>query len=272
MDIKKLCEIIDLQQEVTKQVLYYYESINTEDIFPILTELSLRQTWDGGYNKLKDILGDDPDGFKILTCMLIFALNTHEVYKSKGIPQEIFVSTMKFFTRFINEHMVSFGDYRFVWAWWVARQISCNEFRIGELEYETVDNNGCKSISIHIPSDAVIREENLRKSYLDACDFFAKYYPDYKDAEMNCDSWMLSPALEKLLPATSNILIFQKAFIIERIDYDTNYFMYWVYKRDDIPLEKLPENTSLQRRMKEYILNGGKVGSAFGKLVKNPFC
>lgn len=37
-----------------------------------------------------------------------------------------------------------------------------------------------------------------------------------------------------------------------------------MFKRKDIPTEDLPENTSLQRRMKEYLLRGGKVADAEG--------
>jgi hypothetical protein len=272
MDIQRLCKIIDLQPEVTIQVLYHYENIDFGNLSPFFAELSSRQTWDQCYNNIINSLGDDPDGFKLLTCMLVNALHTHSVYVEKGISEDIFIATMKFFTRFINAHLVSYGTYRFAWGWWVARQLSCNEFRIGELEFETIDNNGCKSISIHIPSDAVMDTSILCKSYHDARSFFEKYYPEYKDADMYCDSWLLSPALEKLLQEPSNILNFQKAFTIERVDYESNNFMFWVYKRDNIPLEELPEGTSLQRRMKEYLLQGGKVGSASGKLNYASLC
>lgn len=272
MDIQKLCKIIELQPEVSEQVLWYYENINFENMTPVLTELNSRRTWDDGYNNLKTILGDDPDGFKMLTCMLSFVLNTHEEYERKEISEDIFIATMKIFTRFLGEYMTGYGVYRFTWGWWVPRQISCNEFRIGELEYETVDDGENKSISIHIPSDAIMNTANLRKSYISARNFFTKYYPEYKDVDMYCDSWLLSPALEKLLPENSNILKFQKEFIINRVDSDFKYFMNWVYKKDDIPYEDLPENTTLQRNMKKFLLNGGKVGSAAGKLIDNPFC
>lgn len=272
MDIYELCKKIELQPEITEKVLYYYKEINFNILYPYFTELYNRQTWNEGLDNIKNNIGEDPDYYKILTCMLTCVLETNKIYIEKGISDEIYVATMKYFTRFINEHMVSFGTYRFTWYWWVPRLISCNEFRIGELEYETVDNNGCKSISIHIPSDAVLNAVNLRKSYLDARKFFSEYYPEYKDVDMFCDSWLLSPALKKLLSEDSNIIRFQKSFTIENVVYDNNSFMYWVYKRDDIPWEKLPENTSLQRRMKEYILDGGKIGVAFGKLVCDPFC
>ena len=36
----------------------------------------------------------------------------------------------------------------------------------------------------------------------------------------------------------------------------------------DLPLEKLPEETSLQRKMKAYVLQGGKIGEAYGEIPK----
>ena len=32
--------------------------------------------------------------------------------------------------------------------------------------------------------------------------------------------------------------------------------------------EKLPEETSLQRKMKAYVLQGGKIGEAYGEIPK----
>ncbi len=45
--------------------------------------------------------------------------------------------------------------------------------------------------------------------------------------------------------------------------------MEWVFKKGDIPLKDLPENTTLQRRMKAYLLQGGRVGEAFGVLKQD---
>ena len=47
------------------------------------------------------MLGDDPDGLKILTCMLHCAEKSYDMYKNKGIIDKIFADPMKCFTRFI---------------------------------------------------------------------------------------------------------------------------------------------------------------------------
>lgn len=272
MTMKELCNKIDLQPEVTEKVLTCYDNLDYISLSPYFEKLYNRQTWDEGVKSLAENLGEDPVGIKMLTCMLACTLRTYEIYEEKGIPEEIFIATMKFYKRFIREHFDIYGTYSFLWGWWVPRQISACEFRIGELEYETVDEKGEKSIQVHIPADAVMKPSELRKSYLDARQFFAKYYPEYADADMLCGSWLLSPALKDLLPENSNILSFQKAFEVNHVDFESNGFLRWVYKREDIPLEQLPEDTTLQRRMKTYILNGGKIGWAFGKLISDPFC
>jgi len=89
---------------------------------------------------------------------------------------------------------------------------------------------------------------------------------------MVCNSWLLAPALKYVLPENSKILQFQKSFDIDHVDLDSLGFMDWVYGSKDIPLEELPEDTSLQRNLKPYLRNNGKIGWASGKLISNPFC
>lgn len=272
MNMIELCNKIDLQCEMIEKVIACHENFNYESVQPYLTKLYKRETWEEGVKSLEKSFGEDPNGVKMLTCMLSCALQIHKTYEEKGIPDEIFIDTMKFFGRFIGEHYEIYGIYSFVWGWWAPRLISANEFRIGELEYETVNEAGRRTIQIHIPADAVMKTANLRQSYLDARKFFSNYYPEYMEVDMLCNSWLLSPALKELLPENSNILKFQDSFEIDHVDYESNGFLRWVYKREDIPCEQLPEDTTLQRRIKCHILNNGKIGWAFGKLISDPFC
>ena len=83
-----------------------------------------------------------------------------------------------------------------------------------------------------------------------------------------CDSWLLSPALKELLPEESRILQFQNRFEVKSWNKEEDAYLEWVFKRKDLPLEKLPEETSLQRKMKAYVLQGGKIGEAYGEIPK----
>jgi len=86
--------------------------------------------------KLQMILGEDTDNIKILACMLKASADLYEIYKEKGISNDIYFATMKCYTRFIDETYKMKGKLYFDRYWWTTRQAGCHLFRIGELEYE----------------------------------------------------------------------------------------------------------------------------------------
>lgn len=271
MHFSELCRLIDLPAEMADRVLALDRNFDYSAADAIAPRLLDRATWEGAVKELQHVLGDDPDGVKILACLLRCASQAHRTYVEKGIPDGVFVDTMKFFSRFVNFHHEVHGTFAFTWAWWVPRQLSLNEFRIGSLEYETVETNGARCIQVHIASDSDLSTRRLRESYLNARRFFAEFFPAYADADMLCESWMLCPVLAELLPASSRVLAFQRAFEVHRVDEENIGFLQWVYGRKDIPPANLPERTSLQRKMKAHLLRGGKVGWAYGKLSPDPF-
>lgn len=77
-----------------------------------------------------------------------------------------------------------------------------------------------------------------------------------------CDSWMMSPALPQLLPEGSNVLAFQRRFTVESVNEDSLGVLDWVFPPHKEIGNALPEDTSLQRRMKAWLLEGKKVGWA----------
>ncbi len=271
MRLSELCRLIDLPAEMAERVLAFDGDFDYSAADAITPRLLERATWEAAVKDLQHLLGEDPAGVKILACLLRCARQSHRTYAEKGISDAVFVDTMKFFSRFVNFHREVHGTFAFTWAWWVPRQLSLNEFRIGSLEYETVETASDRCIQIHIASDSDLSTAHLRESYLKARRFFAKFFPAYADAEMRCESWMLCPVLADLLPAHSRVLAFQRAFEVHRVDAENIGVLQWVYGRKDIPPRELPERTSLQRRMKAHLLHGGKVGWAFGKLSRDPF-
>lgn len=265
-EIKDLCRMIGIPDEIMQPITDYDAQFNYELIKESMDKLFFRETWDEGREEIKNCLGDDPDGIKMLTCMLKSCLKTYDLYRGWGISEEIFTATMKCFSRFINEHKEGYGNYAFDREWWTARQISGQLFRIGELEYELVNEKGNRYVSLHIPSDARLGREEIDQSLHAAKALISDKFPEYASADMTCHSWLLSPTLRELLPKGSNILEFQSYFLIENTGLDEREYMTWVFKRPDIPLKDLPENTLLQRNLKNYLLAGGKVIDARGKI------
>lgn len=272
--IKDLCEMIGLPKEMTEKVLEFEAVCDFAPLEASMAKLFSSKTWNEGKTELKSLLGDDQKGVKILTCMLRCGLKTFAMYQEKGIAEEIFIATFKTFARFVNEHKVSYGTYGFDRDFWTVRQIAGDIFRIGELEYELFCHSGKRGIGLHIPSDASLEREKLQESYQEAKEFLKRYFPEYEDVPILCESWMLSPVLEKLLSENSKILKFQKEFAVETVDYDNNSFLEWVFKKRDYDaseFQMLPETTSLQRNMKKYILAGGRVGEGEGYLIEPAF-
>jgi len=271
MQISELCNLIDVPKAVQDMIVRYENEIDFTNIEAEMTQMNTPEAWEKAIEGLTEFLAPDEKGLRLLTCQLHAACNTYEKYKDMGISEDIFIETMKFFSRFLYCYKKIYGEYKYVWGWWAVRQISMQEFRIGDLEYEMTIQDDKKLISIHIPSDAHMATSNLRKSYLDARNFFEKYYPDFAKADMICGSWLLAPALKKLLPDNSRIIQFQNSFVLTSQENDSPGFLDWIYGRRDIPFENLPEETSLQRKLKHYLLNGGKVEWANGTLIPNPF-
>ncbi len=270
---ESICLEIGLQPEVTEMVLSEYGKLLQDNFFEQNKEsirlLHHRKTWDDALAALKKNLGPDEHGFRILTVMLADMCDTKEAYLEKGIPDEVYRATMACFTRFVREHKVSYGVYGFDRAFWTPRQLSMQLFRIGELEYELLEEDGKRMISIHIPSDARMTPQGCRTSYEQVKEFIKKFYPEWSGEEYGCNSWLLAPGLKNILPEESNIIRFQNAFELVKTDENDKGFLEWVYKRMDIPYEELPEETSLQRNMKQYLLCGGKIGEADGILKKD---
>ena len=269
MNISALCDKIELQPCVKKRVLSFVENFDFQ-----MVDKFQKDYYE--YNKMKEarlrvraFLGEDADGIKILSCMLKACVDSYGVYQAMGIPDDIYFSTMRCFTRFINETYKMTGELCFDRYWWTSRQVGCHLFRIGELEYEIkpLDNNII--IDMHIPSDANFSPLLVEKSLTDAQMFFEKYFPALRDAEYHCHSWLLDGQLKSMLNNNSNIINFQNRFeILNKGEIDTE-FIEWLFNTKSTDYTILPEKTSLQRNVKKHLLTGGLIRTPYGRINKS---
>ena len=268
MTVNELCRLIELPQGVMVQ-LQECESERKDDIpSDIKEKLFKRETWDKGIEELKTFLGEDPYSMKILWEQLhLTCTYAYEEYIRRCIPLSVFADSFGFVTRFVTSTKDINGKYSYHWAWWLQRQITLQEFRIGSLEYEFVEEGGQRRIEIHIPSDADMKLESLCRSVMDFVEFQKKYFTEWKGVQMVTDTWMIMPELEDFLPADSKILGFKGLFDIDSVDYGQTWYMGWIFPGYEEVNENLPEKTTLQRRLKEHLLSGKKFGIAYGHLV-----
>lgn len=231
-----------------KQIEYIYKQLKDDKI---------------DYEYLKKKI-NDPKGLKLLTVYIIKSIDCYDKYKKKEIDLKIYIDTFKCYSRFIKESKKATSKYVFDRYYWTYRFSEFKLFRIGELEYEVKRKE--KEISIHIPSDASLKEEDVNKSIQDAKLFFKKYFKTYSNFKFVCSSWLLSSTLKKYLGNDSNIIKFQNIFNIVNVDENNNEGIFWIFNTYEKDVRDYKEETSLQKNIKQLLLNDGFIGTGFGIL------
>ena len=266
MNITNLCDKINLQPEIKSCVIEFANGFDFSIVANQLRDFQNYEKMSKALAEIQTILREDTDNIKILACMLKASADVYEIYKDKGISDEIYFATMKCYTRFIDETSQMTGKLYFDRYWWTTRQAGCHLFRIGELEYEMKLIEENIVIGIHIPSDVDFSPSAIDNSLASAKHFFATYYPELSNAEYRCHSWLLDRQLKEMLNDNSNILSFQNRFeIFDEGEIGTD-FIEWLYNTKSTDYAMLPENTSLQKNVKKHLLSGGVIRNAYGRL------
>lgn len=131
-------------------------------------------------------------------------------------------------------------------------------------EWKLLYKPGDDIISVHIPGKKPFDKETVDRSIDKGRDFFKKLYPDKDIKAFMCISWLLEPALKKILKPTSNIIYFQDLytkFPYVSLGLDVFHFVFEksVTSLSDIDLDTLSENTSLERNLKQIYKSGGYI-------------
>lgn len=199
------------------------------------------------------------------------------IEKYEKTQEKIFFETAKDIYTWAKDCKRKYGYWGIDEVKWVSNIIDLNLFRIGRLEFRIhylskdyeVNNrlisSNTKLISIHIPSGGKLVLSECLKAIEEAYLFFDKKY-----SIMFCNSWLLDEKLSLFLNDDSNIIKFQKLFtIVDKKDDDScERFVFGECIEDK---NKYIENTSLQRKLKKYLLEGGKIGSSLGLLFLDNF-
>ena len=131
--------------------------------------------------------------------------------------------------------------------------------------------NGESYIDIHIPaSKESFGKEARLDAYGKACRYFSELYG--KDiCFFGCKSWLLFEHNHEILDEKSNIVSFMNDFkIISSEPYENKRQEMWRIFGDEAAkgeLKNLPENSSLQRSYKKWLLDGNMPGEGKGFFV-----
>lgn len=202
----------------------------------------------------------------------------HNRYLEIGAGEEIYLATIMDLKYKFDECLINHGVYGTFVLWWFRRLLRASIFIIGKFNYETVgfrydryEKDGVvikkddTVLNVHIPPGGGMDKENRLDSYNRAEKFY-KEVLKIKPKAFVCSSWLLSSVNREILPPKSNIVSFINDFdIVEEKEYDGIPFGWRIFgKASELPPGEWPEDTTLRKGYKEWILDGKRATYAYG--------
>ena len=231
------------------------------------------------YHDLRDFLGKwkkKPDKLEwALKFYLLLSCDVYDEYQKAEIPDEVFDQTFYDITIWCEECFRKYGIYGLEEVWWLAQSVEMKLFRLGRLQFEPMvleedligkedgRKAGTEVLNVHIPAKEPLKMEECLKSFQKAETFFGRQKQIYV-----CDSWLLSPRLKEILPEESNIIQFQNLFEVVKVHERFPQAEQRVFQEVKEDKSLYPEQTTLQKNLKAYLLEGKQPGIGIG-FIKN---
>ena len=205
-------------------------------------------------------------------------------HAARGIDKAITELTLRDLIYKLRECQTVYGVDGVMAFEWYRGILEERTFGLGRLQFEIAkyrweEKYVCRDgvlqlddavLSVHIPSSGEpLTKEACHTSYQAAYAFFTRFFPDCfsKKIPFVCSSWLMYPKNRQIMPDARNIVRFLDDFtIIKEGEYKTNDLVVWrifgVEKMEDA--NALPEDTRLQKNVKEFLVNGGMLGWGYG--------
>ena len=121
-------------------------------------------------------------------------------------------------------------------------------------------------VALHIPAGGGLTPDLVDDAINKAKEFLATYYPDYEYKAFTCGSWLLDRQLVDILGEETNISKFCKRFRPIPLHSRGEAVFNFVFHKPNMNFEMkdLPENTTLERKLKQHFLNGGAIYETYG--------
>ncbi len=261
MDLRELENKIGLDEELVKEL----ESYN----FKEKTLEDLKKSYYEDFTRFKSIIRNEKEGsFLALKVYLELALFTYEEYIKRGIPEKIYVDSMKDIRIWANDYKKKHGVWGIDELDWLSESLDLKVIRLGRLQYEkskAKENlgpivEGEEFLSVHIPEDSKLDPKDVENSL----DLAREFYKDQGIKYFYCKSWLLSLNLDRVLNKDSNIVKFRDKFTHIEMNFDTPQPEERIFLKALEDKSLYPEETSLQKNAKKAILEGLNIGVGSG--------
>ena len=280
--LNKFFERFDYPQDGREALLQAYEKISEPEFYE---QIKLYKEGNIDYTEALKVMDDvaEKSGVHQFTVKLLFfiLLSEHleKLYKEKGLSEKIYYDSMCDLKYKLLECHGLHGVWGSMSASWFPRFFDVTRFALGRLQFELMESwfeyddedvhikKGDHIINVHIPSSGKLTQEDCFDSYKQAYDFYKEYHRNGV-LYMYCHSWLLEPALEEILDENSNIIKFKRNYRVFHTDKREVFPDAWrVFNKTNVPIEEYPENNSLQKNIKEYLLKGNTIGYGLGVMA-----
>ena len=203
------------------------------------------------------------------------AIDAHEQYRQKGIPDDVYYATMHDFKIWFDVCESRYARAGIAESNWLVRHVNLAIFQLGRLQFEpsslkrglvidgTTYEKGTPVINVHIPEGEPLLHECVAESF----GLSKKFFPQVLKLDANlyhCDSWLLAKENEHYVCPESNIRAFAGWFSCYHESYHERQAEERVFDWEIMHPELYPERTSLQKSLKSFLLSGGAVGLGYG--------
>lgn len=145
--------------------------------------------------------------------------------------------------------------------------VSRNPEEFSKEEWECIARPGDNCMSLHIPRKTDISMEALDRACVNAKKIMMERFPDLQGREIYCSSWLLDPRYREILGPDARMTKFMERFVKHPVwNQGTSPFGY-VFPKYVEDLTTLPENTTLQRKLKKMYIEGDCIYGYAGLLV-----
>lgn len=233
---------------------------------------NIRKLW--SIKNLKELFEDINNPF-ITNVLLLSGYDVHKRNMNKYAldSKQIKIHKKRVRESLLNDIIIrNYDGIRISQMLWGAYFINIRIIEVGRLQYEFIKFNPLREdeykecIKIHIPSGEKLLEQEVKKSIIDSRKEIKKYF-NLENADYYCSSWLLSPAINKVLDKTSNIAKFYNMFnIIEEKDGLEDILNFVFNVRECNNYTELKSSTSLQIKLKEMLLKNKKLTIGVGIL------
>lgn len=261
MDLKMLERAIGLDEDL----VYKLDSYDLDE----RTLKDLKRAYYEDFKDFKESIKKYEDWpFLALVVYLDLALDTYKAYMDKGIGDAIYIDSMKDLRIWAEDYKKKQGTWGIDELDWLAMSLDLKVIRLGRLQYEKTragEDLGpikeCEDfLSVHIAEDGPLKPEGVDESL----DLARAFYADQGIKYFYCQSWLLSPRLDRVLDESSNIIKFRNKFTNIDTVFDNPQAEERIFGRVLEDKSLYPEATSLQRKAKKAIMDGFDLGIGSG--------